>query len=724
MDYSIAIGIDKYLDTKLTDTDYAENDAKKYSSIMGVGFELGENKLLLGSQATKNEIENNIINMPVIEGDRVFLFFAGHGVNFYNDPLLSCYDSEGNVNEKPLTWLSIKKVLGVFAEKRVNIVCFVDACQSSINYISRGVEQSIEEINIDRNYYYVFSSADYDEDAVSDRKYMHGIWSKYLFDALEGEEGALLNGKLTNNSLQNFLSLKMQEFCNQEGENLNQTPQAWGKIGEEFVIKDFTTNRGKISKMQIKNIYFGTVDADNEIQEKPEKFISNYFDLNDVSHNLFEKDNIQFVVGRKGTGKTYIGKYMEKVKPEQIEYLGMDNFDYKAFNALASKGEGYEPYILPWKYFILAKLLVHVNEYIKNEEIDSVLKELYGRRPTNGQIVQTKFKKGISFKNFALIDKWKNDLAKDNNYFDLGDIVQIFSFLIEDYVEQKYLLILDGLDEKLNENNHYKDIMNGLLWAVKGLNSEMYESKIKIKVAVFFRKDVFEFVQGANTAKLANGSTIGLDWVTDSDDKKTYPLYQFMNLRYRNCLEDFGFDNNCEITDILPPFMKIGKECIDTWEWILNFTTYKPRDVVKMLDECQKKCNKGETRLTQEIIWEAQPEYSKYLLSELKNELYGFVEDNMIWCIFEQLQSMRMGWKDYSFVKTIVNKAAITCKLETTDEYVKMVICKMYEVGILGVMLPNEHEHWAYRRYLNISSYIEHSKFKLHQGLWKALSIW
>lgn len=198
-----------------------------------------------------------------------------------------------------------------------------------------------------------------------------------------------------------------------------------------------------------------------------------------------------------------------------------------------------------------------------------------------------------------------------------------------------------------------------------------------------------------------------------------------MNIRYKTCIEDYGCDSeHYELVDILPEFMEVSGEKVDTWDWILNFTTYKPRDVVKLLSECGKKCTENETQITQQILWEAQPEYSRYFTKELKNELYGFINENLINVIFEKIQSMRMGWKDYQFVKGIINQSAISLEMELDTEQVHEIIIKLYEVGVLGVQLSNEHEHWFYRRHMKINDCIEISRYKLHQGLWKELSIW
>ena len=85
MDYSIAIGIDNYKDKNIAETPCAENDAKAYNDVMTKQFCLEKNVLLLGKQATKSAIIQCFENMPVSKDDRVFLFFAGHGSNVYNE---------------------------------------------------------------------------------------------------------------------------------------------------------------------------------------------------------------------------------------------------------------------------------------------------------------------------------------------------------------------------------------------------------------------------------------------------------------------------------------------------------------------------------------------------------------------------------------------------------------------------------------------------------------
>lgn len=717
MDYSIAIGINNYDSDKFASLKCAENDATTFFNIMNNHFNLNEsnNILLLGEKASKNIIDQNIAQiLSLINSDsRVFFFFAGHGERLYQDPCLSCYDSKYGCTNNPDSWLNVRDLIGKFSEKNVNTIFFLDSCCSTISFspIPRGIGKT--GINNEK-YICVFSAADSNQNAYEDCFVGHGKWSQYLFKALQGEPGALTNGKLTNNSLQNYLRNNLDE---------GQRPFVWGKNSGEFVIKDFSEVHKKVS---IRNIYFGTIDADNEIKEDRDLFIENYFDLNDVSKKLMESPNIQFVTGRKGTGKTYIGKYMEVKYKGNVHYLSIENFDYKAFVALSTKGEGYLPYVSIWKYFILANLLMRLNGEHSNNKANALLKELYGREASMNQILNKKFKKGVSIKNKELMELLKLDLAKEDENFVIADLIQCFLYTVEDIEVENQILVLDGLDEKINENRNYELIMNALIWAIKELNDYMFNKNKTIKCVAFFRTDVFAMVQGANTAKISNGSRVNLTWVNESDDKTKYPLYKFINLRYQNCLNKMGDTGKYnDLLEILPSTIIQGNTKVNTWEWMLDFTTYKPRDIVIFLRECINRCTDETQSITEGIIWEAQDAYSKYLIAELENELYGFINENIIKSLFNELHSMGKKWNSYDVVKGIINKCANKNNISLkNNEEVNNVILKLYEVGVIGIKIPNEHEHWSYRRTIRIEDYLEKSEFKVHRGLWKGLSIW
>lgn len=81
--FALIIGINKYL--KASPLDYAVNDANAVAAILESDFDFKHNniKILLDENATKNEIMTAFMsyaNSKVTSDDRIFVFFAGHGI--------------------------------------------------------------------------------------------------------------------------------------------------------------------------------------------------------------------------------------------------------------------------------------------------------------------------------------------------------------------------------------------------------------------------------------------------------------------------------------------------------------------------------------------------------------------------------------------------------------------------------------------------------------------
>ena len=79
----MVIGINNYLNA--SPLDYAVNDAEAVAALLQSDFDFkSENiKLLLNESATRNEIMSaflSYVNSEVSLNDRIFVFFAGHGM--------------------------------------------------------------------------------------------------------------------------------------------------------------------------------------------------------------------------------------------------------------------------------------------------------------------------------------------------------------------------------------------------------------------------------------------------------------------------------------------------------------------------------------------------------------------------------------------------------------------------------------------------------------------
>ena len=310
----------------------------------------------------------------------------------------------------------------------------------------------------------------------------------------------------------------------------------------------------------------------------------------------------------------------------------------------------------------------------------------------------------------------KEYFPKDKVNYEVESIVESFKYIIEQENMQPHQLIIDGLDEKMNEHSKYKEIINALIWSIQELNDYFFENEIQCKCILLLRRDVFDYVSGANINKIVTGSSVTLNWINESNEKDTYPLYDFINIRLQNSI-----GKEITLKDILPKSISTKSgEFYNPWSWLLNFTTYKPRDVVAFLDFCVVHCHKGEKVLTETILWNATKDYSEYFYKELQDELYGFFTDKQIFYLFDEVfPKMDMRWIDYQELMGYINRKELFMDMDSDR-----ILDRLYSVGVLGVRLDSGHEHWSYRSKVNLTEFYKTAKFKLHQGLWKKLSIW
>jgi hypothetical protein len=269
MDFCLSIGIDKYLHLK--DTIFADNDAKEFDEVMSKIYQIQHHILLLGNIATYISIKNEVgkICNKISKEDRFIFFFAGHGQNINGNPHISTYDTNPSFIDN---WFSIEDIIKQVNDKGIKqSLFFIDACESTIALGSRKdllySKFKIEELKkfmSDTSYTLVFCACSHKgvADVIQDEK--HGIWSNFLIKALKGdEEEALKDGFLTNVSLQNYLSFRVDNYCKTDSACTQiQKAMVWGKNQRESILfeppKKLPVSYSSIPKKYINNIYFAS----------------------------------------------------------------------------------------------------------------------------------------------------------------------------------------------------------------------------------------------------------------------------------------------------------------------------------------------------------------------------------------------------------------------------------------------------------------------------------
>ena len=205
-DWGLVIGINDYSDLSFSPLVYSVNDAQSvYDTLQNLGFSTNQLQRLLNTKATKQAIIAALqeLETKAEKHDRVFIFFAGHGLTANTD-----YGEEGflmPVNGNPQsileTGISMKRLLGLLKQIPAKHILFAaDSCYSGYA-VSRGVQVSP---NIDQSLMTVYTQSPVIQVLTAGQKNQqvteaqgHGIFTKYLLEGLQGRGDTDGNGLLT-----------------------------------------------------------------------------------------------------------------------------------------------------------------------------------------------------------------------------------------------------------------------------------------------------------------------------------------------------------------------------------------------------------------------------------------------------------------------------------------------------------------------------------------------
>jgi hypothetical protein len=194
------------------------------------------------------------------------------------------------------------------------------------------------------------------------------------------------------------------------------------------------------------------------------------------------------------------------------------------------------------------------------------------------------------------------------------------------------------------------------------------------------------------------------------------------------------------IIDILPTKVKHSKS---SWDYILERTFMRPRDVIDFFNKCIKNAD-GKTKISMSIIKEAEKEYSHERLRALNDEwLENYGE---LYASYSFMKKIKNGFK----IEDIVEKAEkhfielhtedlvnslkgdlkkILLDYESNSDIKKSLrrsLVLFHEVGLIGIKIsPDEKIKYSYNSYelIEDTDLEEDSRFFVHPMFVSALKI-
>ncbi len=246
---AIVVGINNYLNTKVPDLNYSEQDAKLIRNILeneGVFNVLYYSSEPEERPATKDNILNALKDANQLAKNgliKTFVFyFAGHGYRQDNENYLA--PMEINIDDIAYSGIALSKVIEIIndIQKKAKTMVFLDACRNEVESNQRGGSEAwVEEETSGSGLGIIYSTPE-GEYSYELEEEGHGIFTLFLADGLLGkadsqEYGGNEDGFVTFFELASYVSKKMMEWSIHNPEQLSQTPRVTAlELNGDFIL--------------------------------------------------------------------------------------------------------------------------------------------------------------------------------------------------------------------------------------------------------------------------------------------------------------------------------------------------------------------------------------------------------------------------------------------------------------------------------------------------------
>jgi hypothetical protein len=438
------------------------------------------------------------------------------------------------------------------------------------------------------------------------------------------------------------------------------------------------------------------------------------------------KGDKYFVIGRKGTGKTAISEYFNRLQTFDsfAEKLSFKNFPFnELYSHTNSKYTPPNQFISIWKYLIYSTVC---RLMLRNESVDPRIREELAKlydEPTPlsrriGKWVNKEF--GVSL--FGLSVKvTKDKTAPSDSWIEYANY-------LEDLVRQHsggatYFILFDELDEDYRDimeeekDEQYRALITSLFKAVQDVRTTLGSARgSRIYPVIFLRDDIYDLIQDADKNKWGD-FRVELNW----DPEKIKKVMGFRISRAINPRMDRPLPFDAAWAKVFGVNkIKYGdrkRKVTDTFSFIAKSTLLRPRDFVAFLQNCAQQALDDGTKISTTIVRRVDKAFSNYLREELQDELFAVLPD--IVAIFDVMSLLR---KQIFPIKEF--EKAYTEQVERgfiKERNFLFVLQVLFLFSVIGNTPRPGHQVFRYRNREARLNFNE--PLIVHRGLFKALQI-
>lgn len=464
------------------------------------------------------------------------------------------------------------------------------------------------------------------------------------------------------------------------------------------------------------------------IEAKEESTENYFFHFNDVS--LIERGQKNYVIGRKGTGKTAIAEYLHRRKSfdKFSRLLSFKNFP---FNALYQHADNQynrpNQYITFWTYVIysyICSMLSENADVCKKVSFD--LKSCFDFE-VKGALAQSVRK--ITDKNYSLsalgFGAGVSNVTAEVGFDFARANIALRDFILENCDESSYYVIFDELDEDYRDvlnpdrRDGYFELLISLFKAVQNIRGELSSQLPNIRLVILLRDDIFDLCRDVDKNKWLDRAIV-LKWDESQLRNLTkFRLSQAASVAGLQVTTENAWGNTFSVS--ATRYQTQGGKSIETFKYLTSRTLMRPRDVISYLRECARvACSLDSNLITNEHIKDAGAAHSSYLRRELIDELFPVLEDiSEIFDVLSRIRKHIFTRKEFNDrYREYQNQLPAEKRSKLSETQVLKIL---FHFNVLGNITTGNHRSFAYSSDVKVLNPDEN--LCIHNGLLRSLNI-
>lgn len=446
-----------------------------------------------------------------------------------------------------------------------------------------------------------------------------------------------------------------------------------------------------------------------------------------------------FVIGRKGTGKSAIYKWICNKQNEKgllISNLSFRSFPFEKLLRLTdddfSRPNQYQSI---WKYIILSEFAKQIvldqgnvdksDSYMEliefvNLRFGKHLNDLHSKITTQTQ----KTELGLQYRGIGPKTTSESAVQISDGLDNISEInIRLEDLILTNLAnnQRAYIIQFDQLDDNYTlyvDNRKYFEALISLFKVVYSLNSVIAPYNNKAKVIAYLRSDIFyQFSSHDPDSAKFDYHTYHLNWsIVNKNDWDNPALLQLMNIRIENSIKElFGQSSFYYIFNKRFIKLRENDKPIEPFRYITHRTFHRPRDFVQFCIKIQDQA-KHLNKLDYETVLTAEKDYSSWLIDELKNEIAPVIPATDTLFAFLRTLGTR------PFTSSEFKDKFIKGRHQNIKKSPEALLRYLYELGmIMNVNISDSRTEFYSIIRNEKSSFEPRMKAVLHAGLIKGL---